>query len=281
MLTTRVRKAAKALLKDDSANPWPQPDVKIEFEPHFLFIITPPHSGSTALAHILNTAQGAALLNEQAEGQWLVPGMCAADRWEPSKVMNWDSIRAMWYSRINMLRTMVNADLIIEKSPPNILRIDQLIKAFPNSALMAFNRDPFANTGSILSRHHDPQSKTEAERIAIVKILTKGWVDRAVWVQKWITELKAPYFSYEEFCERPMECIARLTDATPGLKTVDAQRGIRVKDYKRQTLENQNARQVSYLTHREIETISEQLNAHRKLVSFFGYDADAPLVEWK
>lgn len=272
MLLKRLKKRAKVLHEKGESNPWPTPRVKIEREPHFFFVITQPYTGSTALAHVLNSARGAALLHPTGEGQWLVPGMCDETRWNPSKVMNWESIRATWLKRVMTLNSERHVELVIEKSPPNILRIDQLIKVFPNHSLTAFNRDPFAHCASVLVRHHDPGSKTESEREEVVRKLATGWLDRSRWVRRWVQELKVVYFSYEEFCANPEDCIAKLTTSTPAFKTVNVDHTFQIKDYESQKLANQNARQIAVLSQREIDAISEQLRGDPALVQFFGYD---------
>ncbi len=49
-------------------------------QPHFLFIITPPYSGSTAISGVLNSSHRTMILQKSGEGQWLVPGLCEKDR---------------------------------------------------------------------------------------------------------------------------------------------------------------------------------------------------------
>ncbi len=47
---------------------WPHPKYRHDDEPHFLFIITPPRSGSTAIAQLLNTCDSAMFLQLRGEG---------------------------------------------------------------------------------------------------------------------------------------------------------------------------------------------------------------------
>ena len=70
---------------------WPIPSYNKKDEPHFLFIITPPYSGSTALAKFLNTSSKISIFGNKAEGQWLIPGMCQKNRWENNKYIDYDS----------------------------------------------------------------------------------------------------------------------------------------------------------------------------------------------
>ena len=275
MLIRRVNKKIKKTLRtlfEDAQ--WPCPRVNIKDEPHFLFIITPPYSGSTALAKILNSSHSSTFLQKRAEGQWLIPGMCAKDRWDPAKVMNWKSIRSVWLHRVQEIQSLVqNVDLVIEKSPGSLVRINQLIDVFPNHSLMAFNRNPFANCSSILYRTKQ-NNKSDEERIRALKKIAAKWLNRSRWIRKWIEEKNIVNFTYENFCAAPAECILPLIKIIPALQFVDVSKEIKVKDYKKQRLINQNAIQIERLTQKEIGAISEVLCTDPELVMFFGYDTE-------
>ncbi|MCC7010268.1 MAG: sulfotransferase [Acidobacteria bacterium] len=241
-------------------------------EPRFLFVLTQPYSGSTALARVLSTASGAALLHPSGEGQWLVPEMSDAARWDPAKVMDWAAIRAAWLARIDELCQTTPVTVVIEKSPPNLVRIDQLMRVFPNHLLMALTRHPLAQCASVLVRHHAPEQKTPDERVEIVRRLADIWLERARWMQHWIGQFDVTRCSYEAFCARPAACIEALTPGAPEFATVDVHATFDVKDYPRQGLLDQNRRQIEMLTSLERDAIAQQLGRDAALVSFFGYD---------
>jgi len=273
-MKSRITSLYKALLlKSTSIRKWPCPNYNIEKEPHFLFIITPSYSGSTALAQILNSSNSTTFLHENGEGQWLIPGMCETDRWDREKTINWESVRSIWLKRIELIKALDrNVELVIEKSPPNLVRIDKLIKVFPNHSLMAFNRNPYANCSSILYRHHDPKNKREKERIKIVSRIADKWLFRSGWIKKWIDEWDLTYFTYEQFCTEPEACVSKLAVNLSALQTVDVNTNIKVKDYKIQAIANFNAEQISKLSQKEVDAISNVLTKDPKLVSFFDYD---------
>jgi hypothetical protein len=276
-----VKRAYHKLLK--SIRPpekWPKPDVKLIEEPHFLFIITPAYSGSTALARILNTSARSITLTPNAEGQTLVPGWWAPGRWSPDRVIDWDSVRAVWLQRYNYLRKFTGPiDLVIEKSPSSLVRVDQLIKCFPSHSLMAFNRNPFGTCSSLLHRHHsaeDLAAFTDDERMEIVARQANFWLQCAGYLRKWLDDdtLNIPYFTYEQFCADPAACLAMLTPLEPSLATVDVNAEFRVKDYPLAKLSDQNARQIARLKPREIDAISKRLKTDPELVARMGYDPE-------
>ena len=257
---------------------WPKPPVPRRSEPFFLFIITPPYSGSTVLAQALNSSPSSTFLQRRAEGQWLVPGMCRVpDAWERNAYMDWDSIRAVWLQRAKLIQEAVqNVEVIIEKSPPNLLRIDKLTEVFPNNAVVAFNRDPYANCSSRLFRRHKPELKTEEETIEIVKLLASEWIDRSLWVKKWISELNLIFSTYENFCENPDFFLNEIICLVPQLKEVNSKKGFKIKDYSLAQISNQNIRQISRLSRGQIKAISEVLENEQNLLEFFGYNIREP-----
>ncbi|MEO1348086.1 MAG: sulfotransferase, partial [Cyanobacteria bacterium J06635_15] len=199
-------------------------------------------------------------------------GMCADDRWNSDKKIDWDSVRAVWLKKFQVTNTLVqNIDFIIEKSPPNIVRLDQLIKVFPKYTLIAFNRDPFANCSSRLFRHYKPAAMGQEERLKLIKTLASKWVFRSRWVRQWMTQMPVISFTYEDFCASPEGCLSQLTDKIPQFKTIDVNKQIKVKDYQKQVIKNQNEQQISKLTLEDIDAISEVLITDSELVRFFGY----------
>jgi len=242
-------------------------------EPHFLFIITPPNSGSTALAKILESSHSAELLHKNGEGQWLIPEMSGGDRWNREKTINWELVRSVWLEKIELIRASnQDVELFIEKSPPNLVRMDQLIDVFPKHSLMAFNRNPYASCSSILYRYNSPEDKDEEERIKNVSRIADKWVSRSGWIKRWIDKWQITNFTYEQFCAEPAVYVSELAVKLPVLQTVDVNRSIKVKDYKMQEIVDCNVEQISKLAQKEVDAISEVLTKNPEVVSFFGYD---------
>ena len=71
------------------------------------------------------------ILQPRGEGQWLVSGLCEKDRWNPEKEVNYLSVKATWlnvYQQVSRLTK--NVDVVIEKSLPNMMRIEQLSRLY-------------------------------------------------------------------------------------------------------------------------------------------------------
>ncbi len=256
-----------------SSNPiWPKARYSLESNPKFLFLLTPPYAGSTVLAKILNTASNSMILRKDAEGQWLVPEM-VNDRWNPEKYIDWESVKSVWLSTYELINTHVEGlNLIIEKSPPNLLRAEQLHREFSNSSFLCFNRNPYANCSSSFHRHHRDRELSKDKRIIKIKKAAKKWLVLSKYLKDSIDQLNLAYFTYEQFCEETASCLQKVIDICPEIQSVDIEAEVQVKDYDKQGIVNQNQRQIELLDSEDIATISSVISEDEKLLKFFGYD---------
>ena len=251
---------------------WPRPPFDPERQPRFIFIITPPNSGSTALAQILNTSPRTMLLRPNGEGQWLIPGMCEADRWNPDKEVDYESVRAVWlsaYQEQQELNPSICA--VIEKSPPNMVRLNRLIALFDHVTLLANNRDPYASCASILHRLQDVSSLSLDHRVSILEGLAGDWVDRSRLIAALLDVHGCPLLTYEEFCADPSRVIS-----VPGMplevsSSISSSDLVRVKDYAPQPVMCYNQHQISLLSLVEIQAIGAVLIGCLDLLDRFGY----------
>lgn len=255
-----------------SAELWPLPDYEKENEPHFLFILTPPYSGSTAIATLLNTSKRTTILQKRAEGQWLIPGLCQKDRWEKDKDINYNSVKSVWLHRYQELnRSEKIIDVVIEKSPPNMMRIMELSSHFKSFSFVANNRDPYANCASILYRLHDAANIGSKQRLIALSSIAKGWIKRSFVINELVTMYKIPLITYEEFCKNPATLITELNLPQGVVDTIDVNAVVKVKDYEPQKMLNQNDRQISKLTVEEVKHLTSIFIHSKELLDNFGY----------
>jgi hypothetical protein len=175
-------------------------------------------------------------------------------------------------SRFQLVDALVGRiDVVIEKSPDNLVRMDKIAEVFPNHAMVAFNRNPYANTSSILYRVHGGEGKSEAQRCATLRQLAVDWTFRSTFVRRWVREFEAVRFTYEEFCRDPDAQLEKIIRVVPALADVDTSRTIKVKDYPQQGINDQNHRQIARLSAKERMAVGETLGDHEELLSYFGY----------
>lgn len=254
---------------------WPIPAFYEDEQPHFLFLITPPNSGSTAISEIVNTSNRVMKLHERSEGQWLVPGLCKQDRWNPGKYVDYNSVKAVWLQRYqNNKALMNNADVVIEKSPPNMMRIDKLLLLFHDYSVIANNRNPYAICSSSLYRYYDAKKLQPYERKILLEKIAKEWITRSIKISEIIERHGIPLFTYEEFCSSPASLLDVLNLPVGVAESIDLNAKVKVKDYEPQVIRNQNDRQISRLTDEEINHIRSVLESSGQLLDYFGYKLD-------
>lgn len=252
---------------------WPRPSVDSGKQPHFLFMVTPPFSGSTAIAELLCSSPFAGFLQERAEGQWLVPGLCADDRWDINKPVDYASVQATWLHRWQCLQAADPAlRVVVEKSPPNMVRLEPLAALFSDVSFLANNRDPYANCASILYRMHDGEGLAPAQRMQQLRTLASHWILRSARIRELVSRLGIPLLTYEQFCDDPASIISKLNLPSGVAQSIDVRAPVRVKDYPMQGIANQNQRQIALLHDEEIAAISEVLAPQQELLDYFSYE---------
>lgn len=272
MGATMLATIKRILSRSTDEGPWPRPVVRGDVEPHVLFILTLPFSGSTALAHFIAAAEGVMALRGNGEGQWLMPGLCTQDRWDPDKAIDRSSIRACWLNDFESARQSdPSLHSFVEKSPPNMVRLDQLVDLFPDHSLLANNRDPYAVCASTLARFGPAEDHREG-RSACLAEAADNWITRSTVLRQQIERHDIPRISYEAFCGDPLQLKERLTLPRQAQATLRADAEVEVKDYGRDRVTDHNARQLATLTDRDLATISRTLAPHSQLVTWFGYD---------
>jgi hypothetical protein len=251
---------------------WPMPKFIEDEEPHFVFIIAPPNSGSTALSELLNTSHRTMKLHVSGEGQWLIPGLCEPPRWDPNKEVNYKSVKAVWLNRFQIEKQKTpSVDVVIEKSPPNMVRIESLLTQFHNYSLIANNRNPYAMCSSILYRYNNAEEIGLDKRKNVLRKIANKWLARSKNIRELIKQLNIPLLTYEQFCQDPSSLLSILKVPNGVSETMNLQARVRVKDYTPQVISNQNDRQISKLTNEEVEHISAALEPNHQILDFFDY----------
>lgn len=212
------------------------------------------------------------ILQERAEGQWLVPGLGGEDRWDTRKVVDFDSVKAVWLSRYQMVRRLTaNVDVVIEKSPPNMMRIEELTRQFPKHSFLANNRDPYACCASELLRKYKGATLDNQARSGRLRELAETWLVRSARILDLVDRFEIPLITYEAFCESPDSLLGRLKLPDGVAESIDFHAQVKVKDYQPQGIVNQNPKQLAKLSSQEIQVVSECLQASLPLLDAFGY----------
>ena len=126
-----------------------------------LFILSPPFCGSTLLTEILSTSRNLSCNNNIGlkEGQHLPEThniLFTQDMRDQNKKIDWLVIKSIWNKYWDRSK-----DILIEKSPPNICRAENINDVFNNSKYICLIRNPYAQIQSNIRRYNTDITATE------------------------------------------------------------------------------------------------------------------------
>ena len=246
----------------------------------WLFVLTMPNSGSTALSKVLMTAEATVSLSPRCEGEWLVPSLSnPRKRWLEAHSPSMDRIRARWMAK---LRSSANGQprLVVEKSPSNMVRIDQLraVLAPMKTSSIILVRDPYAVCEGWHRRYgREGLSKTSMPELIGVsndqeyfELLGARWVRHATTMANHRRKV-CSIVRYEDFISDPRSILSKLSLEFPLLSSAKPDAFVEVKDYGLQRLRNMNDQQIAALGSDQVDAISSGLEQGHDVVKSFGY----------
>ncbi len=231
----------------------------------FLFILSPPYCGSTLLNEIISTSNNVSVNNNEGtrEGQGLPlvrDIMFNHDRrWDESLDFDWKFIKNEWMKYWDL-----TAPILLEKSPPNLIRARSINKYFNPSYFIILCRNPYAHVESLMRRE-----KWTAERAA-------EFVIRCLKNQRRNLESfqYAILLSYEELTDNPVQTLELLRNFLPELSDINIEREFNAHNFKnkRMKIANLNSEKISHFSPTELERIYSVFKLNDDIISFFNYE---------
>jgi len=176
----------------------------------FVFVLCPPFCGSTLLMELLCTSPAASATNYWGtrEGQTLPTVRHILfdhdRRWDPELDIDWQFVRSEWMQYWDQ-----TARVLIEKSPPHLLRARALEQNFEPARFLISWRNPYAHCEGWIARGI-PASDAAARTIHCLQFQRRN------------LELKnALPLPYETVVDRPRECVASILRFIPELESLD------------------------------------------------------------
>jgi DNA-binding XRE family transcriptional regulator len=189
----------------------------------YLFILCPPFGGSTVLNEFLSSSDNVSVNNpfDTREGQQL-PGVRKMmweheKRWDPETKYDWQFIKKEWQKYWD--RTKV---VLLEKSPPNIIRATEIEENFKPSYFISMVRNPYAHTEGLMRRNN--VSATEAASFSI----------KCLKYQKFNIENLSNLLliKYEDFTDNNEETKNKILNFLPALKDLNSDIDSKAKNFK-------------------------------------------------
>ncbi len=231
----------------------------------FLFVLCPPYCGSTLLVEILSTSKSISVNNPNGakEGQKLPEVRSimyeTPDRWNADAKFPWQDIRSVWLQYWDQTRP-----ILMEKSPPNIMRTSDIQATFQPSFFVGMVRNPYAHCESIIRRNSETPGKAARFVIQCLHYQKRN-----------IEELtNAVFFKYEELTSQPTETAVKLKQFLPELADLDMSRDYSAHNFKEQRLKIQNLNQekIKNLTPQQIDEISTFFVQEKHILDYFEYE---------
>lgn len=231
----------------------------------YLFVLGATHGGTTLLTELLSKSANVSSNNylDTREGQ-LLPTVrdymfTHKRQWEEDLEIDWSFVKREWRKYWD-----VRKKILLEKSPPNLLRASAIEAAFSPAYFLIFVRDPYAHCETFI-RKNDFSPRQAAEFVVrTLKIQQRNMTDlkRAILVH------------YEALVEDPELFKDQLIDFLAELSDIQTTGVFNAHNYhkKPQVLRNFNQEKIDRLNASDLNEINQIFNQHKSLLEFFGYN---------
>jgi len=171
----------------------------------YVFILCPPYSGSTVLWKLISTSIAVSSLPK--EGQFIpeVTEFMRQAPWNADVKLPWEKIKEVWDQYWDQDKL-----LLVEKSPPNIIRTCDIVEHFSPVYFIVMIRNPYAHCEGLMRRN-----KWDVQKAA--KFTVKCMRQQAENADNLDNTL---CFTYEEFTGNPERICHKINLFLPGIGQV-------------------------------------------------------------
>ena len=245
---------------------------------NWLFVATFANGGSTAFAKLLASGSRVELLHETGEGQWLSPQLTDGGQAYGDIAIDYAMLRRSWTEELAGRRRPC---IVVEKSPPNLIRMRELLRAFAPmpTTLVRLTRDPLAVCSSWDKRYSPahlatewgaPTGGMEQGSAEWFEALGRLYAERASAMAA-LHDVATATLRYEDLAADPAAALAGLAERIPLLDDVDPAAQIQVKDYPPAPLTDKNAQAIARLTEQQCDAIRRGLRGAEDALGALGY----------
>ena len=232
-------------------------------EYQFLFILSPPYAGSTMLNQIISSSDNVSCNNNLGtrEGQ-LLPAvkkfMFQKNRWNENVQYPWEEVRKTWLRYWDYSKPV-----FLDKSIPNIMRVDEIEKVFSPIKYMCMVRNPYAQVEGLMRRNKQ-DAKSAAE--FAIKCLYYQSKNRK--------RENILFFTYEQLCDNRQEISQRMIEFIPELSDLDMNIDLTSHNFKKKgkmKMANLNDEKIAKISETDFEIINSIFEKDKDLLKEFGY----------
>jgi hypothetical protein len=225
----------------------------------YLFVLCPPYSGSTLLWKLLATSNNVSSL--PSEGQFLpeLKNIMRDKPWDPDHPLPWPKIKAVWESYWDQSKP-----ILLEKSPPNIIRTADILENFHPAKFVIMVRNPYAHSEGLIRRNN--WSIKRAANFSIMCLRTQ---------LKNARELdNSLVLTYESLVQDPAKASRELAAFMPDLQDINHAASFEVHSVDGtldRPITDLNKKKIAAITPEALASLNEIFRDHRETIEAWGY----------
>jgi hypothetical protein len=231
----------------------------------YLFVLSPPFCGSTLLTQIISSSNNVSCNNNIGlmEGQHLPQAkdiLFTKDRWDIDKKIDWIKVKSIWHKYWDLSKP-----ILLEKSPPNIIRVEKINKYFNKVKFICLVRNPYAQIQSNLRRYNTD-----------IKVATTDYIKYLKFQKENLNKYDSILIKYEDLTEQPLIEKEKIIQYLPVLHDIKIDLKFsahNIRKSKNLPLTNLNKESIDMLSKEQISSINIILKKEEKILSFFDYSS--------
>ena len=226
----------------------------------YIFVLCPPYSGSTILWKLVATSE--AVSSFPKEGQYLpeTAEMMGNRPWKQETKMPWDKIKPLWETYWDL-----DKPLLLEKSPPNLIRTDEILEHFNPVYFLIMVRNPYALCEGLIRRNRRKPHKAARKTIKMLR-----------WQAENAEKLEnAICFTYEELTENPQAVAAKIEAFIPQIGSLDYGQKFKVHSIDgtiKREIVNLNPKKIDNLSPKHLRAINMIFKENVDILEYWGYE---------
>jgi len=230
----------------------------------YVFILCPPYSGSTLLWKLVSTSSAVSSLPD--EGQFLpeVEKWMRTDHWSDQTKMPWAEIKKAWNGYWDQ-----DKPLLVEKSPPNLLRATEIAEHFDPSYFLIMVRNPYAHCEGLMRRNKDNARHAALFAVRCLRQQMKN-----------AKELKDTLcLTYEELARNPAATAKKIEAFLPQLGELNYAQTFSLNSIDgvvQRGIVDLNQKKMRLLSVRDLKTINSVLEKNADVMDYWGYESIEP-----
>lgn len=186
------------------------------------------------------------------------------DPWKPKTKMPWEKIKPIWESYWDQ-----DKPLLIEKSPPNLMRAHEILEYFNPVYFLIMVRNPYALCEGFMRRSGNKPRRAAKKAIKVLKQQAKN-----------IKTLEnAIYFTYEELTKSPQDISEKIELFIPQLGKLNSGEKFKVHSIDgtvNRKIVNLNQKKINNISPKNFKMINKVFEKNLDVLDFWGYKLIQP-----